>query len=71
VQRLLCRIWATDGELLVRKLRGPDYGRYGFRLQLIDVDRLYELKNQALANGGAIHSSIELDPTAARSRTGS
>jgi hypothetical protein len=42
-------------------LRGPDYGRYGFRLQLIDVDRLYELKNQALPNGGAIHSSIELD----------
>jgi capsid protein len=23
VQRLLCRIWATDGELLVRRCAGP------------------------------------------------
>jgi lambda family phage portal protein len=62
VQRLLVRIWATDGELLVRKLRGPHFGRYGYRLQLIDIDRLYEQKNQALPGGGAIHSSIEVDP---------
>lgn len=63
VQRLLVRIWAVDGEMLVRKLRGPEFGAYGYRLQIIDVDRLYELKNQALPNGGAIHSGVEVDPT--------
>lgn len=61
VQRLLIRNLAIDGELLVRKLRGPQYGKYGYRLQVIDVDRLYELKNEALDNGGAIHAGVEVD----------
>jgi hypothetical protein len=45
----------------------PEYGRYGYKLQIIDVDRLYELKNQALAGGGAIHAGVEVDPPAGRS----
>lgn len=63
VQRLLLRGLAIDGELLIRKLRGPDHGPFGYKLQIIDVDRLYELKNEALANGGAIHAGVEVDPT--------
>ena len=62
LQRLLVRNLATDGELLLRKLRGPQYGPHGYKLQVIDVDRLHELKNQALDNGGAIHAGIEVDP---------
>lgn len=61
VQRLLVRILAVDGELLVRKLRGPEYGRYGYKLQIIDVDRLSEGKNAALPGGGAIHASVEVN----------
>lgn len=63
VQRLLIRTLAVDGELLLRVHRGPEYGPYGCRLQMIDVDRLDETKNEALRGGGAIHMGIELDPT--------
>lgn len=65
VQRLLLRIWATDGEILFRKLRGLEYGRHGYKLQIIDVDRLDESKNERLHDGGAIHMGIEYDPVGA------
>lgn len=61
VQRLLIDNLATDGELLFRKLRGPEYGRHGYALQVIDVDRLDETKNAALPGGGAIHMGVEID----------
>lgn len=60
-QRLLVRNLAIDGELLVRKLKGPQYGKHGYQLQIIDADRLWEYKNEALPDGGAIHASIEVD----------
>lgn len=59
VQRLLIANLAVDGELLVRKFRGPEYD--GFKLQILDVDRLDEQKNATLPNGGAIHMGIEID----------
>jgi lambda family phage portal protein len=61
VQRLLVRTLAVDGELLVRRYRGAEFGRHGYQLQLIDVDRLDDLKNEALSNGGAIHMGVEVD----------
>lgn len=61
MQRLLVRILATDGELLLRRYRGPEYGRGGYQLQVIDVDRLDDLKNKALPDGGAIHMGVEVD----------
>lgn len=62
LQRLMIRTLAVDGEILIRILRGPEYGRHGFRLQFVDVDRLWEWKNESLEDGGAIHMSIEVDP---------
>lgn len=61
MQRLLVRTLAVDGELLLRRYRGSEYGRHGFRVQIIDVDRLDDLKNQSLSGGGAIHQGIEID----------
>jgi lambda family phage portal protein len=61
LQRLLVRTLAVDGELLFRKLRGPQYGKHGFQLQIIDIDRLDERHNKALPGGGAIHMGVELD----------
>lgn len=61
VQRVLIRGLAVDGEILLRKLKGPDYGPHGYQLQIIDVDRLYEFKNAALDGGGAIHAGVEVD----------
>jgi lambda family phage portal protein len=62
LQRMLVRTFAIDGEILLRIYRGPEYGRHGYRLQVIDVDRLWEWKNEALADGGAIHMSVQVDP---------
>lgn len=61
VQRLLVRTLAVDGELLLRRYRGKSYGRHGYRLQVIDVDRLDDLKNERLSGGGAIHMGVEVD----------
>lgn len=62
VQRLLTRSLSVDGEILARKHRGLDYGPYGYQLQILDADRLDDLKNERLPNGGAIHMGVEVDP---------
>ena len=61
ILRLLVKILATDGELLLRRYRGKEYGRHGYQVQLIDVDRLDDMKNQALPGGGAIHMGVQVD----------
>lgn len=61
LQRLIVQILATDGEVLIKKYKGPDYGKYGYRLQIIDVDRLCEMRNESLPNGGAIHMGVEIN----------
>jgi lambda family phage portal protein len=59
--RMVARIWAVDGEVVIRKYRGPEYGKHGFRLQIIDSDRLDDQKNKSLPGGGAIAMGIEYD----------
>jgi lambda family phage portal protein len=61
LQRLAVRNLAVDGELLLRKLRGPEFGPHGWRLQLLDVDRLDDQLNKSLPGGGAIHMGVEVD----------
>lgn len=61
LQRLLIRTLAIDGEVLLRKYKGPEWGPHGYQLQLVDIDRLWEMKNAALPNGGAINMGIEMD----------
>lgn len=61
-QRLLVRSLAVDGELLVRIKRGDGNGPHQYMLQVLDADRLDDRKNEKLANGGAIHMGVELDP---------
>jgi lambda family phage portal protein len=61
IQRLVVRNLAVDGEALVRKYRGAEYGRHGYALQVIDVDRLDEFKNEELRGGGAIYMGKEVD----------
>lgn len=60
VYRLLVETLARDGELLVRTLRGRQFGPYGFALQLLDIDRLDEDKNEELSRG-AIKMGVEVD----------
>lgn len=61
LHRLIIRTLARDGEVLLRRYSGPQFGGAAGRLQIIDVDRLDEDKNQNLANGGAIKMGVEVD----------
>lgn len=61
LDRLIIRTLARDGEVLLRRYSGPQFGGAIGRLQIIDIDRLDEEKNQNLANGGAIKMGVEVD----------
>jgi lambda family phage portal protein len=59
--------WGSDGEYLIRFLRGPRFGPYGLKLQLLDVDYLDEmLYRERLGNQNAIHHGVEIDEYGAR-----
>jgi len=62
LSRLIARTLSVDGEVFIRIYRGPQYGLHGYQLQIIDSDRIDDLKNKALPGGGAIHMGIEYDP---------
>lgn len=60
LDRLTVRCLARDGEVLIRSLRGRDFG-VGGKLQLLDIDRLDEQKNDTLPNGNTIKMGVEID----------
>lgn len=60
--RLITRTLAIDGEVLLRKhLVSKHNPKYGFQLQIIDIDRLDEQYNKVLDNGHVIHMGVEVD----------
>ena len=60
LHRLIIRCLARDGEVLIRKIRGADWGAIG-RLQLLDIDRLDAQRNEDLTGGGAIKLGVQID----------
>ncbi len=58
--RLLARTVARDGEALVRCVRDRRFA-FGYRLQLLDIDRLDIGYNTDLDNGNLVRMSVELD----------
>lgn len=61
VTRLLAETVARDGEAIVRRVRGRGVNRWGFALQVLDIDRLPVTMNSTADNGNAIRMGIELD----------
>lgn len=61
IQNLAIKSLARDGEVLIRKIYGEQGGRYGFRLQILDVDRLDVNKNDEVRGGGRIKMGVEID----------
>lgn len=54
--------FGTDGEVLIRILRGKQFGPFGLKLQLLDPDYLVDDLNQvAIGNAPAINQGIEQD----------
>ena len=50
-----------DGGIFIRFFRGRNYGRHGFQIQFLPVDRLDVGYNAGLSNGGYIHGGVECD----------
>lgn len=51
---------ARDGEALVRRVRNRSFG-HGYRLQVLDIDRLDAKYNDELKNGNKVIMSVEVD----------
>jgi lambda family phage portal protein len=60
VCRTVMRAVARDGEALVRCVRDRRFA-YGYRLQLLDIDRLDARYNETLKNGNRVSMSVEID----------
>jgi lambda family phage portal protein len=59
--RLAMRAVARDGECLIRRVRDRRFA-FGYRLQVLDIDRLDVRHWEALPNGNKIVMGVELDP---------
>lgn len=60
--KLIVETLARDGESLVRRIRQKGINKFGYTLQILDIDRLDHLKNEVLANGNIIKMGVELNP---------
>lgn len=63
VERVIARCFSRDGEYLARKIRGSASGnRFGFAIQLLDVDRLDTNYNITPSNGvNAVIMGVEVN----------
>lgn len=61
VQKMLLEAFLRDGEIFVITLRGSQYGKYGFQLQIIESDWVDYNLNDDLKNGSYIRHGIEYD----------
>lgn len=61
IQQLLVKTVATDGEFLVRIIRGRVAGKWGFALQPLDTELLDVSYNRKMAGGGFIKFGIEFN----------
>lgn len=66
LQGLAVQSVARDGEIFVQKLKGRDYGKYRYQLQLIDATRIPPTLREDLRNGNRIRAGIEFTPAGKR-----
>lgn len=62
LEQQLMRLMPMDGEVIVRMLKGPEFGKYGFQLQLIDADQLDHTYNvEPMGDGRWVRQGVELN----------
>lgn len=61
VQELVLESVARDGECLVWFRWGPEFGKYGFQLQILDSDHLDANYNDIATNGNTIIQGVEVN----------
>jgi lambda family phage portal protein len=59
--RLMIKTVACDGEVLLRRVRGKGVNKFGYALQILDIDRLLILQNATAPSGNLIRMGVELD----------
>lgn len=59
--RLAVRTLAQDGEVLIRRVRGKRVNKFGYSLQLLDIDRLMVREQFKLANGNVVRMGVEIN----------
>jgi len=59
--RLIIKSVVRDGECIVRKIRTKGINKFGFTLQILDIDRLDHQLNVELNNGNIIKMGVELN----------
>ena len=59
--RLVMRTVACDGEVLIRKVRGRSVNKFGFSLQILDIDRLMVQEQRKFENGNVMRMGVEID----------
>ena len=59
--RLIMRTVACDGEVLIRKVRGKKVNKFGYALQMLDIDRLMVQEQRKLDNGNVMRMGVEID----------
>ncbi len=61
IQKLAVKMWKRDGNVLVRKIINTDDNKFGFSLQLLDIDMLALKYNDELSNGNVVKMGVEYD----------
>jgi len=61
VMRQVLASYLVNGEALVLKHRGSDFGRFGFQLQVLDPERLDANLNREMRGGTFIEAGVEMD----------
>ena len=59
--RLIVRTIAQDGEVLVRKVRGKKVNKFGFSLQILDIDRMIVQDQRKLPSGNVVRIGVEIN----------
>jgi lambda family phage portal protein len=61
VTRLFELTTISDGEVLVRLHQGPEYGPWGFQVEMVDPELLEVEDNRTLPNGHYVRMGVEYD----------
>lgn len=62
LNHLIAKSLPRDGEVLIRKIYGQQANRFGFALQVLDIDRLDLNRNEELRDGNIIKMGVEISP---------
>lgn len=61
LQKLAVKQWKRDGNVLIRKLVGKDTNKFGFKIELLNIEQLDLAYNDRLSNGNVVIMGVEFN----------